>query len=71
MRQRMTERGNDMLKLFIKTHNAAFDEAPATELARILRDLAARIETDGPPDYASLFDAEGLRTGQVEFDKEQ
>lgn len=34
-------------KLEIVTDNAAFEEGPATELARILRDLANRVEQDG------------------------
>ena len=52
-----------MLKLFIETDNAAFDDQPATELARILRDLAARIESD-PESYIVLRDVNGNKVGE-------
>lgn len=52
-----------MLKLFIETGNAAFDDQPATELARILRDLAARIESD-PESYIVLRDVNGNKVGE-------
>ena len=34
------------LEIAITGDNAAFDESPSDEFARILRDLAARIESD-------------------------
>lgn len=52
-----------MLKLFIETENAAFDDEPATELARILRDLAKRIEHDPAP-YIVLRDINGNKVGE-------
>ena len=56
-----------MFNLTIRTANAAFDEEDGNagpELARILRELADRID-DGVPDgdTASLFDANGNRVG--------
>ena len=56
-----------MLKLFIETENAAFDETPASELARILRDLAKRIEQDGPESYTVLRDRNGNKAGEAQF----
>lgn len=38
-----------MFRLTIETVNAAFDDAPASEIARILRDLADKLERDGVP----------------------
>lgn len=52
-----------MLKLFIETGNAAFSDEPATELARILRGLAARIERD-PESYIVLRDVNGNKVGE-------
>jgi len=52
-----------MLKLFIETENAAFDDTPATELARILRALATKIERDPQP-YTVLRDINGNRVGE-------
>lgn len=52
-----------MLKLFIETDNAAFDNQPATELARILRALAKKIETD-PARYHVLRDINGNKVGE-------
>lgn len=55
-----------MLKLFIETGNAAFDDYPATELARILRDLAKRIESD-PAQYIPLHDFNGNKVGECQI----
>lgn len=55
-----------MFRLQIETGNAAFDDAPASEIARILRDLAGRIECDGIPpkgDCWHLRDVNGNRVG--------
>jgi hypothetical protein len=46
--------------------NAAFQEAPATEIGRILRDLASRIENDGI-DYLQLRDHNGNVVGTFHF----
>jgi hypothetical protein len=37
------------LTIVIETVNAAFDDEPAIEIARILRAMAARIESNGIP----------------------
>jgi len=48
----------------IQTGNAAFDESPTREVARILRDLASRFERDGlPPE--TLRDLNGNACGTV------
>lgn len=46
----------------VRMDSAAFDDAPASELARILRELAGDIEQDGPQ-YASLKDHNGNVVG--------
>lgn len=48
----------------IETAGAAFDDAPASEIARILRGLAARFENDGIPP-SRLFDLNGNACGGV------
>jgi hypothetical protein len=47
----------------------AFDE-PALELARILRELADRIETAGDSGRITLHDLNGNRCGHASFDWE-
>ena len=47
----------------------AFDE-PAAELARILRELADRIETAGDSGRVTLYDLNGNRCGNASFDWE-
>ena len=55
----------ERITITLETGNAAFDDAPATEIGRILRELADRIERDGiPPDY--LYDVNGNRVGRVD-----
>jgi len=46
----------------VRMDSAAFDDAPASELSRILRQLAADIEQDGP-EFASLADRNGHVVG--------
>ncbi|KXS55004.1 MAG: hypothetical protein AWU57_600 [Marinobacter sp. T13-3] len=54
--------------LTIKTDNAAFEE-PAQEVARMLRELADRIDRDSElPDVLPLRDLNGNRVGQAETD---
>ena len=55
-----------MLKLFIETDNAAFADQPATELARILRALAEKIETD-PARFHVLRDSNGNKVGECQI----
>ena len=51
----------------IETGNAAFGDAPATEIGRILRDLAQRCERDGVPPE-SVRDINGNPCGTVQVD---
>lgn len=54
-----------MLTISFRTDNAAFDPHPSAEVARILHDVAERIDagqTDGP-----AIDANGNRVGQWEM----
>jgi hypothetical protein len=56
----------NLVKIHMKTDNAAFeDEGKATEIARILRELAGRIESEGI-NYALLRDVNGNRVGHFE-----
>lgn len=50
----------------IDTVNAAFDDEPATEIARILHKLADDLEQFDSPD--KLFDANGNAVGTVFVD---
>lgn len=54
------------LKLHIETDNAAFSECPEGEIARILRDLAKRIEANASH-YIVLRDSNGNRVGECEI----
>jgi hypothetical protein len=54
----------ERVTITIETQNAAFDDAPAYEIARILRDLAERFERDEIPPRI-LFDANGNAAGSV------
>lgn len=57
----------ESITITIETGNAAFDECPATEIARILRDLATRLEENGDPFWTNLYDANGNNCGRVEI----
>lgn len=60
------------LKIEIQNSGAAFDDAPATETARILRKLADIIERDGifeDGDEMRLFDLFGNRCGFALFEQ--
>jgi hypothetical protein len=48
----------------IKDTNAAFDENPAGEVARILRELADRIESRGDEGRIPLMDINGNTVGE-------
>jgi hypothetical protein len=54
-----------MLTISIFKSGSAFDEAPDAEIARILRELAARFEAGNPPEV--LHDINGNRAGTVEL----
>jgi hypothetical protein len=55
-----------MFKLFFETANAAFEFEGASETARILRDLAERIEQGEILDYAKIRDINGNSIGEVQ-----
>ncbi len=52
-----------MATITVEMDNAAFEKRPATELARILRRLAKRIEQDGEDDCV-LMDINGNSVGR-------
>jgi hypothetical protein len=49
----------------IETGSAAFEDSPASEVARILRDMAGRFERDGARPCLTLRDINGNRCGLV------
>ncbi len=55
-------------KIEIEMSNAAFEEAPASELARILRELANRVEGDGD-ELGLIRDINGNTVGKFEVVK--
>lgn len=61
-----------MLKISIETGNSAFDDYPGTECARILRQLADRIDGIGRDRDESgfLYDFNGNRVGEWSLDLE-
>ena len=50
----------------IETGNAAFEDSPTGEIARLLRDLADRFEQDGIPP-STLHDLNGNFCGEVQI----
>lgn len=52
--------------IVIDTANAAFDGSPATEIARILRDMADRVEQTGI--LPVPVDINGNKCGSVSFE---
>lgn len=52
------------ININIHTGNAAFEDSPASEIARILRDLAEQFEQDGAPRQV-LRDINGNFCGEV------
>lgn len=54
-------------KIEIRMDNAAFEDRPATELGRILRDLADNVEAGDFPNQISLRDLNGNRVGNFEI----
>jgi predicted deacylase len=55
-----------MFTLHFETGNAAFEDAPETEIARILRAVADRI--DAGEHLAKIHDVNGNRIGEFFFD---
>ena len=61
-----------MFKLTIDTDNAAFGGEPYElheEVARILKEVAAKLQERGPTDGFALHDLNGNDVGRVEFKK--
>jgi hypothetical protein len=56
-----------MFDLQIQTVNAAFEDSPELEVARILRDAADRIE--GGDFHFGLYDVNGNRVGSCLLDE--
>lgn len=56
------------ITITIETSGAAFDETPASEIARILRQLATRFERDGIP-AEKLYDVNGNACGRCIVEK--
>lgn len=64
----------ERITITINTGNAAFDDEPATEIARILREIAASMERDGTPSLVELQDGtflvrdiNGNKCGEVDI----
>lgn len=53
------------IQITIDTTTPAFDDAPAGELARILRGLADAVEWDGWGPYEAIHDADGRHCGTL------
>lgn len=56
------------MKIHIRTTNDAFQPEKGPELARILRELASRVERDGQParrEEWPVYDINGNRVGKV------
>lgn len=56
-----------MLRIHFSMSNAAFEETGASECARILRDLAERIEESGGFEYLRICDANGNSIGELQM----
>lgn len=56
------------LKIEFETDNAAFDDAPEIEAARILRDLADKLESHGHYLSMNVRDVNGNTIGRIEFE---
>jgi hypothetical protein len=58
-----------MLRIEFETDNAAFNDAPEFEVARILREMADRIELLGGGFYSGpVRDVNGNKIGSAVFD---
>lgn len=55
----------EWITLAIQTSGAAFEDEPATEVARILRELAERFEEYGHPQFRKLYDINGNACGTI------
>lgn len=55
----------ETITIELRTGNAAFEDAPTSEIARILRKLADDFQDQGDMDGAKLMDANGNAVGIV------
>ena len=53
--------------LHLDTDNAAFDDDVGYEVARILRDIADKVERDGEDACLPIMDINGNRIGNADF----
>lgn len=60
-------KGPEMFTLTIDTANDAFNDAPERELARILRNVADKLETVGTGNRAPVRDVNGNTVGRWEI----
>ena len=61
----------EKIEITIETGNAAFDDEPATEIARILRKLADEFEQFGHSQFSKLYDLNGNACGRVVIEGER
>jgi len=59
---------SERVVIVIETGTSAFNDQPATELARILFDVATRIQ-DGEVDGVPVMDANGVSVGSVKLQR--
>lgn len=57
----------ERITITIETGNAAFEDEPATEIARILRDIAARFEAGSAFGGVQVRDINGNTCGGIEI----
>jgi len=58
----------EKITIVIETGNAAFDDSPATEVGRILKDLADKFQYSGVV-IGTLRDINGNRVGTVNIEQ--
>lgn len=58
----------ERITITIETGNAAFDDEPASEVARILFAVATRIQ-DGITDDIPVMDSNGITVGSVKIQR--
>jgi hypothetical protein len=58
----------ERITITIETGNAAFEDSPTGEIARILRHLAKRFEEHGDLDGAKIMDHFGNSVGTVRIE---
>jgi hypothetical protein len=57
------------INITIECNNAAFENAPEVETARILRELARKVEQLGLNDNIPIIDMNGNKVGKLEVEK--